>query len=74
VLAVKPFELYEKELTLVSSYRSPFTFQRAVRIASSGRIALKPIISHVFPLEKGPEAFRMLDDRKEDIVKIVLKP
>jgi len=74
VLAVRPFELYEKELTLVSSYRSPFTFQRAVRIASSGRIELKPIISHVFPLEKGPEAFRMLDERKEETVKVVLKP
>jgi threonine dehydrogenase-like Zn-dependent dehydrogenase len=74
VLAVRPFELYEKELTLVGSYRSPFTFQRAVRIASSGRIALKPIISHVFPLERGPEAFRMLDERKEETVKVVLKP
>lgn len=74
VLAVKPFELYEKELTITASYRSPFTFQRAVRIASSGRVALKPIISHVFPLEKGPEAFKLLDEKKERFVKVVLKP
>ena len=73
-MRLRPFELYEKELTVVSSYRSPYTFQRAVRIASSGRIALRPIISHVLPLERGVEAFRMLDERKEQAVKVVLKP
>ena len=73
-MRLRPFELYEKELTIVSSYRSPYTFQRAVRIAASGRLALKPIISHVLPLERGAEAFRMLDERKEQTVKVLLKP
>lgn len=74
VLRVRPFELYEKELMIVSSYRSPHTFQRAVRIAASGRVALHPIISHVLPLEKGVEAFEMVDERKNEVVKVVLKP
>lgn len=74
VLPVKPFELYDKELLIVSSYRSPFTFQRAVKIASSRRISLRPIVSHVMELEKGVEAFRMLNERKSDVVKVVLKP
>ena len=74
VLEVRPFELYEKELMLISSYRSPFTFQRAVRIAASRRLKLRPIVSHALPLEKGPEAFRMLDERRGDAIKVVLKP
>ncbi|MCS7105035.1 MAG: zinc-dependent alcohol dehydrogenase family protein [Thermofilaceae archaeon] len=74
VLPVKPFELYDKELLIVSSYRSPFTFQRAVKIASSRRISLRPIVSHVMELERGVEAFRMLDERKSDVVKVALKP
>lgn len=74
VLQLRPFELYDKELTVVASYRSPHTFQRAVRIAASGRVALCPIISHVLPLEKGVEAFRMVDEKKEDVIKVVLKP
>jgi len=71
---VRPFELYEKELMIIASYRSPYTFQRAVRIASSGRISLGPIISHVMPLERGPEAFEKLSRRASGMIKVVLKP
>ncbi|MCD6509828.1 MAG: zinc-dependent alcohol dehydrogenase family protein [Thermoprotei archaeon] len=71
---VRPFELYDKELLICTSYRSPFTFQRAVRVAASGRIAFKPIISHVLPLERGPEIFARLDKREPGIIKVVLKP
>lgn len=74
VLQVRPFELYEKELAIYSSYRSPYTFQRAVRVAASRRLALRSIISHVLPLGEGPDAFRMLDERREEAVKVVLKP
>jgi len=35
---------------------------------------LRPIISHVLPLERGVEAFRMVDEKKEDVVKVVLRP
>ena len=71
---VRPFELYDKELMIVASYRSPYTFQRAVRIATSGRIRFRPIVSHIMPLEEGPRAFEMLDRRERGVVKVVLKP
>lgn len=71
---LRPFELYEKELTIVASYRSPYTFQRAVRIASSGRVLLSPIISHIAPLERGPEMFDKLSRRVGGIIKVVLRP
>jgi len=71
---LRPFELYEKELTIVASYRSPYTFQRAVRVASSGRVLLGPIISHVMPLERGPEAFEKLSKKTHGMIKVVLKP
>lgn len=74
VWQVKPFELYSKELTITVSYRSPYTFQRAVKIASSGRLKLKPIISHVLPLEKIAEAFEILDKRLENVIKIIVYP
>ncbi|RLE70760.1 MAG: hypothetical protein DRJ43_01300, partial [Thermoprotei archaeon] len=64
----------DKELMIVASYRSPYTFQRAVRIATSGRIRFKPIVSHIMPLEEGPRAFEMLDRRERGVVKVVLKP
>ena len=74
VWEVKPFDLYDKELTITTSYRSPFTFQRAVKIASSGRVKLKPLISHVFKLEEIQRAFEVAEKKLEDAVKILVKP
>ncbi|MBO3803425.1 MAG: zinc-dependent alcohol dehydrogenase family protein [Candidatus Brockarchaeota archaeon] len=74
VLSVKPFDLYAKELTITTSYRSPFTFQRAVGLASSGRLMLKPLITHVLPLEEISEAFEMVEGRKQGVMKAMVKP
>jgi len=57
---VKPFELYDKELKIVASYRSPFTFERAVELASTGRLDFKSIISHIIPLDSVPEIFERI--------------
>jgi len=74
VWEVKPFDLYDKELTITTSYRSPFTFQRAVKIASSGRVKLKPLISHVFKLEEIHRAFEVAEKRLEGAIKVLVKP
>jgi len=74
VWQVKPFDLYSKELTITTSYRSPYTFQRAVKMASSGRLKLKPLISYIFPLEKIAEAFEILDKKLDNVMKVILKP
>ncbi|RJS86809.1 alcohol dehydrogenase [Candidatus Bathyarchaeota archaeon] len=74
VWEVKPFELYEKELTITTSYRSPFTFQRAVKIALSGKVKLKPLISHIFRLEEIHRAFEVAEKRLEGAVKVLVKP
>ena len=74
VWEVKPFDLYDKELTITTSYRSPFTFQRAVRIASSGRVKLKPLISHIFKLEEIHRAFEVAEKRLEGAIKVLVKP
>ncbi|MCD6465796.1 zinc-dependent alcohol dehydrogenase family protein [Candidatus Bathyarchaeota archaeon] len=74
VWEVKPFELYDKELTITTSYRSPFTFQRAVKIALSGKVKLKPLISHIFKLEDIHRAFEVADKKLEGAIKVLVKP
>ena len=74
VWEVKPFDLYSKELTITASYRSPFTFQRAVEIASSGKLKLKPLISHLFPLSEAKKAFEIADKKLENTIKVMIKP
>ena len=74
VWKVRPFELYDKELTIKTSYRSPYTFQRAVKIAASGRVRLKPLISHIFKLDDIHRAFEVAEKRLEGAVKVLVKP
>jgi 2-desacetyl-2-hydroxyethyl bacteriochlorophyllide A dehydrogenase len=74
VWQVKPFEIYDKEISIFSSYRSPYTFQRAVEIASSGRLKLKPLVSHVHRLDEIVEVFNGLASRKKRAIKVLIKP
>jgi len=74
VWKVRPFELYDKELTIKTSYRSPYTFQRAVKIAVSGLVRLKPLISHIFRLDDIHRAFEVAEKRLEGAVKVLVKP
>ncbi len=71
---VKPFDLYSKELTITASYRSPFTFPRAIKLASSGNLKLSPLISHVFSLDEIGRAFEILDKKLEKVLKVIVKP
>jgi len=71
---VRPFELYDKELTIKTSYRSPYTFQRAVKVAVSGRVRLKPLISHIFKIDEIHRAFEVAEKRLEGAVKVLVKP
>jgi len=74
VWKVKPFDLYSKELTITASYRSPFTFQRAIKMASTIELRLKPLISHIFPLHEIARAFEILDRKLEKVVKVMVRP
>lgn len=71
---VKPFELYDKEASIFASYRSPYTFQRAVELASSGSLRLKPIISHIHSLEETPNVFKELAEKRKKAIKVIVKP
>lgn len=73
VWRVKPFELYDKEVSIFASYRSPYTFQRAVELASSGNLRLRPIVSHIHTLKEAPEVFKELAEKKKGI-KALIKP
>lgn len=74
VWQVKPFEIYDKEVSIFASYRSPYTFQRAVEVASSGRLKLSPIVSHVHKLDEIVEVFNGLASKKKRAIKVLIKP
>lgn len=54
-VAIKPFEIFQKELILKSSYINPCTQQRAVDLISSGRLDVSSMIYDVCGLEELPK-------------------
>ena len=48
-------------------------FQKAVDMASEYNDDLQKLVTHVFPLEKGAEAFALAANRTEDLVRVVFE-
>lgn len=51
VMGLKPFEVFQKELTIKGSFVNPDTFERAGRLLGSGIIRTEEIITDIIDLE-----------------------
>jgi 2-desacetyl-2-hydroxyethyl bacteriochlorophyllide A dehydrogenase len=47
--------------------------QTTMRLAAEGRLRLEPLVTHVLPVERAAEAFRLLDERPAEAVQVVLQ-
>jgi L-iditol 2-dehydrogenase len=48
--------------------------RRAVSLLEAGRLDLKPLVTHTFPLEEIHKAFETFTDRSTGAIKVVVKP
>lgn len=51
-IALKPYDVFSKELTLRSSYINPYTQARALALIESGRVDVTSMVCEPVPLEK----------------------
>ena len=65
-------DVFKKELTIVGSLINPDTHQRAVNLINSGRLEIKKLITHTFPLDKMEEA--ILKQMSKDSIKVIVHP
>ena len=77
-------EFHHNRIELVSSQISnvaprlahrwsvPRLERTVVGLAAEGRLRLEPLVSHVLPAEQAADAFRLLDERPEEAVQVVL--
>nr|MDO8112257.1 alcohol dehydrogenase catalytic domain-containing protein [Candidatus Sigynarchaeota archaeon] len=61
-----------KEITFYTSRCGPF--EDAIALVRKGHVELKSLITEVFPLSRGPEAFKDLNYRKGNAIKYILEP
>jgi len=70
---LRPHFIVDKELTIHGSFRrQPSTWYRAIKLVASRVVDIKAVITHVLPLERAEEGFRILT-RKEGI-KVIMVP
>ncbi|MEM4311714.1 MAG: alcohol dehydrogenase catalytic domain-containing protein [Nitrososphaerales archaeon] len=66
-------KIHYKEITLTGTQNATFDqYKRSLELVSSGRIKLKSLITHEFPLEEYYKAFDLKSELKA--LKVILKP
>ncbi len=61
-----------KELTVLGSLGGPIVFDEAIQYVRQGKLKVLPIMTHKFPLSKGPESLCLVAAGQPDLVKIQL--
>ncbi len=59
-----------KELTLTWCRRFLFNFPTAIDLVATGRIDVKSIITHSYPLDRSLEAFDLVDRAADEVLKV----
>ncbi len=68
----KPIDIIRKEIDLLGSRNSSGMFPRAISLLESGRVKVRPMISHRFALEEAPRVFEDIRAGKIRPLKAVL--
>ena len=56
-VAVKPYDVFSRELTIRGSYTNPYVMDRALSLIASGRLDWQAVVTHRFALEDFGEAW-----------------
>jgi len=71
---VIPFDILSKELTIVGSWVNPYTYPRAIKLLSSGKVKVDHLITHRLKVEDIEQAIQLMYDRPEGFIKAMITP
>jgi L-iditol 2-dehydrogenase len=72
-LTLKHTTARRKGLTIKLCRRMKHTYPRAIRLARRGRVDLRGLVSHRFPLKRAAEAFALNAGYRNNVVKVVIE-
>lgn len=73
-IEVEGFKIFQKGLTLLSSFTSVRNSFQAVDLLQSGKVRVDSLISHRLPLQEMPRALEMIESRDPSVKKVILQP
>lgn len=73
-MQVEGFKIFQKGLTVLSSFTSVRNSFQAVGLLQSGQVRVDSLISHRLPLQEMPRALEMIESRDPSVKKVILQP
>ncbi len=73
-LEMEGFKIFQKGLTLLSSFTSVRNSFQAVDLLQSGQIRVDALVSHRLPLEAMPHALELIESRDPAVKKVIIQP
>jgi len=73
-VTLPPFRMFEKEISLYTSYTSLRNSWQALELMQTGRLNVKDLISHKLPLEDLDRAVNFLISHSEPAMKVLIMP
>ena len=71
-IAINPYDIYRREITLTGSFTNPFTHAPALALLASRRLQVTDLISHHLPLEELLTGLELLE--AGNATKIMIEP
>jgi D-arabinitol dehydrogenase (NADP+) len=73
-ITVNPFELYNRQISIIASKMPPKTLPRAARLVEAGRIDVSAIVTQTWPLGRLAEAMDGFANARDKQVKVMIDP
>lgn len=71
---IPAFTIFEKGLTILSSYTSVRNSLQAVRLLSNRRIDVSPLVSHTLGLAEFQKGIEVIESGEEGVLKVLIDP
>ncbi len=71
---IPAFTVFEKGLTLLSSYTSVRNSLQAVRLLSKRRIDVSPLVSHILELSEFQKGIELIESGAQGVLKVLIDP
>ena len=56
-ISIRPFDLFQREISVLTSYINPYTTQRVINLIAARKISLLPLITHRVPIDQAIDVF-----------------
>jgi threonine dehydrogenase-like Zn-dependent dehydrogenase len=73
-MEVEAFRIFQKGLTLLSSFTSVRNSFQAVDLLRTHQVSVEPLISHRLPLKGMSKAFEMIEEHDPKVKKVIILP